>query len=62
MKKMFKAKKITALLGGALLALSLAGCYTWYDSKIDMDTKTPKVNLSDLFFKEKEVTELSVPK
>lgn len=62
MKRMCNAKKITALLCGALLCLTLGGCYTWYDSKIDMDTQTPKSNLSDLFFKEKEITELSVPK
>lgn len=62
MKKMIAAKKITALLGGALLSLMLSGCYSWYESKVAMDTKTPKINLGDLFFKEKEITELSVPK
>ncbi len=62
MKRMFNAKKITALLIGALLSLMFTGCYTWYESKTAMDTKTQKANLNDLFFKEKEVTELSVPK
>ena len=40
----------------------LTGCYTWYESKKDMDTTTPKVNLGDLMFKGKEITALSAPK
>ncbi|MCR4899628.1 MAG: hypothetical protein K5907_02305 [Treponema sp.] len=62
MIKLNNAKKITALVCGALLMLQFTGCYTWYESKTDMDTKTQKINLNDLFYKEKEVTELSIPK
>ena len=56
------AKKLAVLLCGVLTVLLLTGCYTWYESKIDMDTKTPKINLGDLFYEEKKVTALSAPK
>ncbi len=59
---MIAAKKISVLCSLLLFCLSLGGCYSWYDSKVAMDTKTPKINLGDLFFKEKEITELAVPK
>ena len=61
--KMKNTKKLTVLFAGLLaLCLNLSACYSWYDSKIGMDTKTPKNNLNDLFYKEKEITGLDVPK
>ena len=61
--KMKNTKKMTVLFAGLLvLCLNLSACYSWYDSKIGMDTKTPKNNLNDLFYKEKEITGLDVPK
>ena len=62
MRPLFNSKKIAALLGGVILTLAFTGCYTWYESKIDMDTKTPKINLGDLFYEKKEITGLDIAK
>ena len=62
MKSMFNSKKPSVLLGALILTLAFSGCYTWYESKIDMDTKTTKINLSDLFYEEQKITGLDVPK
>ena len=55
-------KKIILLLCILCSSLLFSGCYSWYESKIDMDTKTPKINLNDLLYKEKEITSLEPPK
>ena len=49
-----------------IIALSLVGianisCYSWYESKIDMDSKTPKISLGDFLYNEPEITSLTVP-
>ena len=62
MKALFNSKKLAALLVGVILALVFTGCYSWYESKIDMDTKTPKINLGDLLYEEKKITGLDIPK
>ncbi len=61
--KMNKAKISVKILAALFLAATFVNvsCYSWYDSKIDMDTKTPKINLGELFYKEKEITSLSTP-
>lgn len=46
----------------AVFSLFVVSCYSWYEQKVDMDSKTPKSNLSDLLYKEKEITELEPPK
>ena len=55
-------KKIILLLCILCSSLLFSGCYSWYESKIDMDTKTPKINLNYLLYKEKEITSLEPPK
>ena len=61
-------KKICSKLKSAVFSvivlycsLMLCTCYSWYEDKIDMDTKTPKSSLEDLLFKEKEITSLTAP-
>ena len=55
-------KKAFIFLLILLTSLFFTSCYTWYEEKIPMDTKTPKINLGDLFYKEKPVTSLETPK
>ena len=55
-------KKAFVLLSSLLVSLFFCSCYTWYDEKIPMDTTTPKINLEDLLYKEKEITSLEAPK
>ena len=55
-------KKFNCIMTALLASVLCCACYTWYDEKIPMDTKTPKINLSDLFYKEKEITSLETPK
>ena len=57
-----KMKKVFILFSIILVSLLISSCYTWYDEKIPMDTTTTKINLGDLFYKEKEVTSLETPK
>ena len=61
--KMHNIKLSSRILLIFFLAAGLfnASCYSWYDSKINMDTKTPKSNLEELFYKEKEITSLTSP-
>ena len=61
MKKIINSKKLAALLAGLLFTMIFSACYSWYETKTDMDTKTSKNNLNDLFYKEKEVTSLARP-
>ncbi|MBO4628883.1 MAG: fibronectin type III domain-containing protein [Treponema sp.] len=42
-------------------ALLFTACYSWFENKVDMDVKTPKINLGDLMYQEAEITELSAP-
>lgn len=55
-------KKFNFILAALLMSLFFTACYSWYDEKIPMDTKTPKINLGDLLYKEKEITSLASPK
>ena len=54
-------KKLFVLLT-LFVSLLVTSCYSWYEEKIDMDTKTPKINLGDLFYKEAEISSLEAPK
>ncbi len=54
-------KKIIFSSALAITSLFLTSCYSWYDEKIPMDTKTQKINLSDLLYAEKPVTALEAP-
>ena len=44
-------KKFYFILAALLMSLFFTACYSWYDEKIPMDTKTPKINLGDLLYK-----------
>ena len=55
-------KKFSFILAALLACVLFNACYSWYDEKIPMDTKTPKINLGDLLYKEKEITSLATPK
>lgn len=55
-------KKLRLFVLIILTSVLFAGCYTWFDEKIPMDSDTPKINLGDLLFKEKEITSLDMPK
>ena len=44
-----------------LFSIIFSSCYSWYESKIQMDKETPKINLGELFYKEEEITELDMP-
>jgi len=60
---MKRNKKIFKILVTSCLTLLLfTGCYSWYESKVNMDSTTPKMNLGDLFYREKEITALEAPK
>ena len=55
----FKTSLFCSLILLGVTALS--SCYSWYENKVDMDTTTPKINLGELFYKEKEITSLTIP-
>ena len=54
-------KKIAFLLI-ILCGLLNLSCYSWYEDKINMDTKTQKFSLWELMYKEPEITVLDPPK
>ena len=54
-------KKIAFLLI-ILCGLLNLSCYSWYEDKINMDTKTQKFSLWELMYKEPEITVLDAPK
>ncbi|MBR4789765.1 MAG: fibronectin type III domain-containing protein [Treponema sp.] len=45
-----------------LFGLLNLSCYSWYEDKINMDTKTQKFSLWELMYKEPEITSLDAPK
>lgn len=58
--KYFSTKRhlLTLVLAATVL---FSSCYTWYEEKIPMDTKTTKINLNDFLYVEKPVTSLDSP-
>ena len=37
------------------------GCYTWFENKIDMDTETPQISLTDFLYEAPKITNLDPP-
>ena len=54
-------KKIIFSSALAITSLFLTSCYTWYEEKIPMDTKTQKISLNDLLYTEKPISSLEAP-
>jgi len=55
-------KKLTLflILNFSLLIL-FTSCYTWYESKVPMDSDTEQASLADFFYQKPEITSLEAP-
>ena len=58
----YKPSVIVLSLFVILAGVVNLSCYSWYDEKIKMDTKTQKSSLWDLVYREPEITTLESPK
>lgn len=56
-------KQTKLILNSSFLILNFlfTSCYTWFENKVGMDTKTPQTNLGDFLKEEEKITSLDTP-